>query len=69
MDIQFCAQWRKARRGSGSDRLCFSAEEASGLSRLLLAVAVIAVFVGLLDHATGTTADAHASSNHTGELP
>ena len=69
MDILFRAKWRKPRHGSGTDRLYSPSGELSGLSRLLLALAVIAAIVAMLDHAARTTADAHASSNRPGELP
>lgn len=69
MDILFRAKWRKPHHGSGTDRLYSPSGESSGLSRLLLALAVIAAIVAMLDHAARTTADAHASSNRPGELP
>jgi hypothetical protein len=65
MDILFRAKWRKPHRGSDCDRL----NSSSGLSRLLLALAIIAAIVVMLDRAASTTDDDHAPPNHPGELP
>jgi len=67
MDILFHAKWWRSQRGSGSDQLYSSSEEASGFKRLLLALAIIAAIVGLLGHAASTTAD--VPSSNQGELP
>ena len=55
MDILFSASWRQHRQAADTTRPDWSSAEPSGVSRLLLALAVIAGIVGLLGHAAERT--------------
>jgi hypothetical protein len=70
MDIVFPASWRQHRQIAGTRRSDWSSPP-SGVGRLLLALAVIAAIVALLDHAAGGATHACVASTtlqtHQGE--
>jgi hypothetical protein len=70
MGILLSEGWRQSRQAAGASQPHWSSAQPSGVSRLLLALAVIAAIVALLGHAADANPDTQVASatvqNHQG---
>jgi hypothetical protein len=64
MDILYCASWRLAQREPQNDP-SNRAAQPSGIGRLLLALAVIAIMVGVLEQAAGASSPPNLVASST----
>ena len=62
MGILLSESWRQSRQAAGASQPHWSSAQASGVSRLLLALVVIAAIVAMLDRAADANAGARVAS-------